>query len=465
MLFLKKYSLLFIGFFLLVASVISLACLSRDQEFYVLLAYGTSFLSFLLLLFLLVSKRIVINFYVLLILGLVIRISLFFELPNLSDDFFRFSWDGFVFLDGGGVFDNKPVDYEFNNNLIANFCEENLLKNNSSFFPNGMNSKDYYSVYPPVAQYIFIISSYLADYNLINNVFFIRLLLLFFELITVFSILKILAFYGLNRLNVLMYVLNPLVVVEIIGNLHFEGVALAFFLLSFYMLIRNKLGVGSIIYGLAICSKLIPLLFLPFIAVRLGFKKAFLFLSIVLVVCFGLFALFYPINFMGTFFKSIQLYFHSFEFNASIYYLLRWIGEQLTGFNQIKIIGSITPLLTITSLLFFVHKLRWKNNWMVVLKCSTWLLLIYYSLSSVVHPWYIIYLVCFSVLTGYVYPLVWSGVVFLSYMAYADPYSVVENGWYLGLEYLILIVALFFDLKKGGANPFFLKGDGLKLPV
>ena len=183
MLFLKKYSLLFIGFFLLVASVISLACLSRDQEFYVLLAYGTSFLSFLLLLFLLVSKRIVINFYVLLILGLVIRISLFFELPNLSDDFFRFSWDGFVFLDGGGVFDNKPVDYEFNNNLIANFCEENLLKNNSSFFPNGMNSKDYYSVYPPVAQYIFIISSYLADYNLINNVFFIRLLLLFFELI------------------------------------------------------------------------------------------------------------------------------------------------------------------------------------------------------------------------------------------------------------------------------------------
>ena len=54
-------------------------------------------------------------------------------------------------------------------------------------------------------------------------------------------------------------------------------------------------------------------------------------------------------------------------------------------------------------------------------------LLIYFGVASVVHPWYVIYLVCFSVFTGYIFPIVWSATALLSYMAYKEIGEVNEN--------------------------------------
>jgi alpha-1,6-mannosyltransferase len=77
-----------------------------------------------------------------------------------------------------------------------------------------------------------------------------------------------------------------------------------------------------------------------------------------------------------------------------------------------------------------------------------WLLLIYYAVASIVHPWYIIYVLTLSVFTNLRFPLVWSFTVLLSYYAYRDVGVVNESYWLIGFEYLILLIAIVWDLRN-----------------
>ena len=56
--------------------------------------------------------------------------------------------------------------------------------------------------------------------------------------------------------------------------------------------------------------------------------------------------------------SSIGLYFDKFEFNASIYYLLLWVGYDITGVNVIIVLGKILPVFAI----IFIMKLAMRYN-------------------------------------------------------------------------------------------------------
>ena len=69
----------------------------------------------------------------------------------------------------------------------------------------------------------------------------------------------------------------------------------------------------------------------------------------------------------------------------------------------------------------------------------------YYFTATTVHPWYIASLLILSVFTTYKFPLVWSFVGILSYLAYANVNNT-ENLWVIGLEYTIIYSALLWDI-------------------
>ena len=111
-------------------------------------------------------------------------------------------------------------------------------------------------------------------------------------------------------------------------------------------------------------------------------------------------------TFINNFSSSIDLYFQSFEFNASIYYIFRQIGYWITGYNQIGLIGKITPIIVVAITLYISFKninlKKFSENKITFdfegfIKKAGFILFCYYIFSSIVHPWYLINLVFISI--------------------------------------------------------------------
>jgi hypothetical protein len=142
--------------------------------------------------------------------------------------------------------------------------------------------------------------------------------------------------------------------------------------------------------------------------------------------------------------SSLNLYFQKFEFNASIYYLIRWIGIQWKGYDIIGQAGpwlAIVTFILVISLMIFEKRVTLKNGF----RMMQWSLTIYLLLATTVHPWYITPLIAMSVFTEYRFAIIWSLFIIFSYSTYqVKPYH--ENLWWTALEYMALIIAIAFDL-------------------
>jgi len=98
-----------------------------------------------------------------------------------------------------------------------------------------------------------------------------RLFIIAAEVGTLLMMQSILKKNQLPLKNILYYALNPLVILELTVNLHFEAVMIFFLMASIWYLGQNKMAWSSLSFGLAISSKLIPLIFIPLLIKRIGF--------------------------------------------------------------------------------------------------------------------------------------------------------------------------------------------------
>jgi uncharacterized membrane protein len=257
-------------------------------------------------------------------------------------------------------------------------------------------------------------------------------------------------FYGIKFLKILkkpkniifIYFLNPLVILELIGNLHLEGVMVFFMILSFYHLYKKKEIYSGIFLGLSILTKLIPLIILPLFLFRLGLKKSIRFIvTITLVISTG-FATFINYKSLINYSESINLWFSNFEFNASIYYALK---EIFKGFN-IRLIDYMVYVIPTSIFIVLTYLISMKKNkTQDILTQSLIILTTYLFISTTIHPWYIIPLIFLSCFTNYRYPIFWSFTIFLSYFSYYEM-QVNENHFLLAIEYGLVIGILFYEI-------------------
>lgn len=201
---------------------------------------------------------------------------------------------------------------------------------------------------------------------------------------------------------------------------------------------------AGIAFAAAVCIKLLPLVFLPAVFARLKWKKGLLFSSIVGISCLLLFLPLLNVQFVQNILKSVNLYFKSFEFNASIYYVVREIGYKIYGYNIIGTAGrnlSIISLLTILFVSFYKPQL-----WSFVGRAGV-VLTVYLLFATTVHPWYIAPLILAACFTNYRYALVWSALIPLTYFSYTtNPYK--ENLWLVGVEYAVVLGFIVWEISK-----------------
>lgn len=411
---------LFIGYFL-----------ERHESMPLLSAYAALFLLYL---FLYRQVHSFSQLKVVLGLALVLRLVLLPSLPTLSDDFYRFIWDGRLLLQGIHPFAELPSYY---------MQQGHLAKDSYGYFLyTHMNSPGYFTVYPPVCQLIFTLAAWLTPENTAGSVIFMRLLIILAEAGTVFLMLTLLKKYGLPRKYVLLYALNPLVILELTGNLHFEGLMLLFLLLSLHFFHKNKLVPTALFFALAIGAKLLPLILLPLYVRRLGWRKSFRFFGVTALFTLLLFAPLINTELVQGLSAGVSLYFQKFEFNAGLYYLVREIGYAALGYNTIAVAGKVLAGCTFAAIVLFAYQEKARE--LRLPAAYLWVWFIYLLFATTVHPWYIIPLLAYSIFTTYRFSVLWSGLIFITYAGYSrEGYH--ELLWFTLIEYLLILVFCLYE--------------------
>ncbi|MFK8163048.1 MAG: hypothetical protein AB8H12_11350 [Lewinella sp.] len=459
------------------------------------------------------------NLKLLIGLGIILRIALVFAFPLLSDDVYRFIWDGNLVTAGENPFAQLPAYYLEASNAVPGLTEELF---------NKLNSPDYYTIYPPIAQGVFTIAAWLSPGSWYGAAVVMKLFLLACELGSLWVMWQLLAGKGLrgeekkvrdawasstffpfsllrrarpqvqkkvkeqgevrlaNTINrpidrqtkLLYYWLNPLILIEIMGNLHFEGAMVFFLLLAYYLLQRSKWVAAAAAMAASVASKLLPLMLLPLLIRRLArwpeapfrgggltdsltrfFNKNYLLsvvknarpfwiFSVAFGVSCGLF--FAPLllseGFLTGFSSSLELYQKKFEFNASIYYLARAYGYLDVGWNQIAVFGPWLAKASAVGILLLALLDR-RSDWASLPVGWLWAFVLYLLCATTVHPWYLSVPIALCCFTHWRFPLLWSFLIMLTYTNYlTEPYQ--ENLWLVAAEYLVVAGFAFWEWRK-----------------
>jgi len=358
------------------------------------------------------------------------RVVLLFVLPHLSDDYFRFYWDGQLLANGISPFAYLPSEF-----ISGSQVEHGIAALNESLF-NKLNSPEYFTIYPPVCQFVFWLGAKIFPNDIYGAVVLMKSCMLLFEIGSIYFIKKLIDHFGLIKRFVLVYALNPLVILELTGNLHFEGAMICFSLMAVWLLVKNNWVGSAVAMALAVCSKLLPLIFLPFLLKRLR-VKSIPYYAIVGVVSLVLFLPLFNVSIIQNLGSSIDLYFQKFEFNASVYYIVREVGFWVKGWNIIETAGPYLAGFTFVGIMFLAlfEKTMSERHMLYFMMMA---LTIYLLFATIVHPWYVTPLIAFCVFSQYRYSVLWSALIAFTYYTYTtDAY--IENMWIVGVEYFLVI--------------------------
>jgi alpha-1,6-mannosyltransferase len=308
-------------------------------------------------------------------------------------------------------------------------------------FPKGMNSRQYYSIYPFTVQPLFGLAALTenADWK---GQFSLHIFLIFFEILTFIFLRKLIALLSMNPVVIALYWLNPLIIIELVGNLHTEGFAICFILIAIWYLLKEKIPAFVLAIVLAIGAKLTPLLILPALFRSVPFRGFFaLSLSVVILSVLSL-VFSVGIENLPNFWKSFLLYFETFEFNAGIYYALNDFMFTLTKVNYADKISVLLTIVFISSAI----GIGWRKNSDGFIKRFLLIYAAYFLLAQVVNPWYIALLIPIGILSRMLFPLIWGVIVWGSYTAYT-PSGVEENHLFVILQFCLILILYTLEQK------------------
>jgi alpha-1,6-mannosyltransferase len=206
----------------------------------------------------------------LLVLGLIFaalfRLSIIFSPPYLSDDIYRYVWDGRVQSAGINPYQYIPADQ-----ALTHLRDEKI-------YPN-INRRDYaHTMYPPVAEGAFLLITRVSE-----SVTWMKVAMVGCEAIAVWALIQLLVSFGFARQRVLIYAWHPLAVWEFAGSGHVDALAIA--LIALALLVRRKRGekLTGFLLACATCVKLFPAVLFPAFYIRRSWKMPLAFVVTILI--------------------------------------------------------------------------------------------------------------------------------------------------------------------------------------
>ncbi len=346
--------------------------------------------------------------------------------PILEDDFYRFLWDGYRFVEHGNPYGIPPAAF-FDKAIDPDL--ETIL--------GQINNPEIATIYGPVNQYLFALSYLIAP----GKIWPLQLL---FALADIGIILLLFKLAKPN--NVLLYAWCPLVIKEFAFTAHPDVIGVVFMIAAWYCGKQSRISTAAILIALAAGAKIFAIIVAPFL-LRFNIKAWLIFLATVLLIAlpFGINTAWLP--------DGLKAMSGNWFFNAPLYLLL----QQLFSFAGIKIF--LTVLFAVLWLYYFYSTVKTKNRYDFR---GDWVFGVFFICSSTLNPWYLVWLLPFAT----VWPSRWAWTASVSVLlAYgiglnlpADnneiklgPYDIPPT--ILALEFLAIAIALLFDVKAWRKNP------------
>lgn len=264
-----------------------------------------------------------------LLVALLLRLAMLPMLPSLSDDVYRYLWDGRLVLHGVSPYLHTPAD-----SALAPLHDE-------LFRRQGYPTTN--TIYPPGAQIIFAASmapSHLLGADYMVGYYTFKLLLIAAEMIALWLLLELLAMRGGSLRAALLYAWHPLTVIELAGQGHTDLFWVLSLALALHAFATGRRGGGLPGLALGVSTRLYPLMLIP-LWWRFLDRRSVL-RGIILSLPFAL--LFIPLldpAALESYTTVLARFTNYYEFNGGFYYGVKWLLDELHIKPSNVISGSI----------------------------------------------------------------------------------------------------------------------------
>ncbi len=355
------------------------------------------------------------KFFAILAVGAILRILLLPLEPSLSDDVYRYIWDGKVLAEGFNPYILTPDDP--------------TLEPLRGELWQILSHKDVPTVYPPVAEGLFTLVARLPA-----SVWAWKILLASVDLLSCALLMFLLSCRDLPISRSIWYVWNPLVTIEIAGMGHVDGLGVAAVLMTLVLLeVRPRRPLlGAATAAAAVLIKIVPILAFP-IWIRLS-RKPFRFLvAATLMILAGAIPVVWSVGGVP---PGLVKYGISWEFNGPLFEPL-WRAlekvdisvfvsntldrvKEITGnhdswnrfypFNYPQFIAKLLLLLGLCASVAFA----WREKDTVVAMRRIFGSVIIFS--ATVYPWYLLWVLPWAAITRHRAWLMLSGLLMFCYI-------------------------------------------------
>jgi hypothetical protein len=359
--------------------------------------------------------------------ALLFRLTVLPAPPYQSEDVYRYLWDAKVSAMGYDPFRFTPDSPELQS------------LRDSNIYPF-LNSKQYLTAYPPVSQILFRFSYELFG----NSVLAMKAVFSAFEFGALILAWRLIKALGQPMQPLYLLAWNPFFIFEFSHSGHSDSVMMFFMLLSILLLHHSRKIPAMVSYAGATLVKLHPALWFPLYLRRTGWKAALAGIAAGAVIV----SIYYTPSSGLRYIRSLSLYYRLFEFNASVHYLLRFVGREVFQQAWDKLTGPFLAviLLLICARIWGKFPVRSERD---LLHAGFWVMTADLCLSTTVHPWYLSWAALALPILPYSFMIYWTGAVFLSYLAYAY-HPVYEPSWALLVEYLPMYALMAWEIRRKG---------------
>ena len=181
-----------------------------------------------------------------LVTAALMRLGAFAAPVYLSDDIYRYIWDGRVQAAGINPYRYIPTDTP-----LTSLRDETV-------FPNINRSNYAPTIYPPVAQMVFFVATRFGE-----TVPAVKLVLVAAEAIAIVALLLVLRTVGAPHQNIMLYAWHPLPVWEIAGSGHIDAAMVAFVAIALAAAVTGRRASSGAALAAATLVKFFPLVLMP----------------------------------------------------------------------------------------------------------------------------------------------------------------------------------------------------------